>query len=34
MPFQENTRRTPEDVLAFLIKKKKKKKKFTNINGH
>jgi hypothetical protein len=25
MPFQENTRRTPKDVLAFLLKECKRK---------
>jgi hypothetical protein len=30
MPFQENTRRTQEDALAFLIKKRRSKKRDQN----
>jgi hypothetical protein len=30
MPFQENTKRTQEDALAFLIKKRRSKKRDQN----
>jgi hypothetical protein len=30
MPFQENTRRTQEDALAFLVKKRRSKKRDQN----